>query len=107
LLGLFQTLQIGIQIFFFGPAGAIDALQHLVVRIATPIGTGHFHQLENLELGGVRHMRAAAQIDEIAFTVKRDRSSPSGICWMISDLVFFAQPVKEPHGFGRVTFSER
>jgi hypothetical protein len=40
--------------------------------IAAPVGTGHLHQLEDLQFGRRRHVRAAAKINEIAFTVQRN-----------------------------------
>ena len=45
---LFQTMQISIQRFFIAPGSAINPLQHFIVRIAAPIGTSQFHQLECL-----------------------------------------------------------
>ena len=71
LLGLFQHVQVGVQIFLLGPGGAVDALQLLVAVVTTPVGASHLHQLEDFELGGCRHVRAAAEVDEIALAVKR------------------------------------
>ena len=44
---------------------AVDALQLLVVLVALPVGAGDREQLERLDLRGVRHVRAAAEIDEV------------------------------------------
>jgi hypothetical protein len=38
--------------------------------VAAPVGTGHLHQLEVLELAGAGHVRAAAQVLEGAFAVQ-------------------------------------
>lgn len=46
--------------------------KHLVVGVAAPVGAGHLHQLEDLELARGRHVRATAQVDEIAFAVQAD-----------------------------------
>ena len=67
---LFQAGEIGLECLLVGPRGAIDALQHFVVRIAAPIGPRHLHQMEGLELAGGRYMRAAAQVDEIPLAVQ-------------------------------------
>jgi hypothetical protein len=71
LLGLLEHVQIGVQVLLLGPGGAVDALQLLVLRVAAPVGAGHLHQLEDLELAGGRHVRAAAQVDEIALAIER------------------------------------
>jgi len=73
LLGLFQHRQVGVLVFLLRPGRAVDALEHLVLAVAAPIGAGHLHQLEHLELAGGRHVRAAAQVDEVALAVQRDR----------------------------------
>jgi len=72
LFGLFQHVQIGVEIFLLGPCRTVDALQLLVAMIATPVGTGHLHELEDLELGRRWHVRATAKVDEIAFAVERN-----------------------------------
>jgi len=69
-LGLFEPAQIGLQVFFAGPGGAVDALQHLVAVVAAPVGPGHLHELEVLELAGAGHMRAAAQVFKGALAVQ-------------------------------------
>ena len=65
--------QIFLELLLVGPGRAVDPLQHLVARIAAPVGAGHLHQLEGLELAGARHMRSAAQILPIALPVQADR----------------------------------
>jgi hypothetical protein len=71
LLGLFQHVQVGVLVFLLGPGGAVDALQLFVAVVAAPVGAGHLHQLEDLQLAGGRHVRAAAQVGEIAFAIQR------------------------------------
>ena len=72
LLGLLEHLQVGVLVFLLRPCGAVDPLQHFVLRVAAPVRAGDAHQLEHLELAGRRHMRAAAQVGEIALCVQRD-----------------------------------
>ena len=73
LLGLLEALQVLIQLLAVGPRGAVDPLQHLVARIAAPVGAGHLGQLEGGELAGRGHVRAAAQVDPVALAVEGDR----------------------------------
>jgi hypothetical protein len=68
----FEHVQIGVEVFLLGPGRAVDALQLLVAVVAAPVGAGHLHQLEDLELARGRHVRAAAEVDEIAFAVERN-----------------------------------
>ncbi|MFM7343634.1 MAG: TGS domain-containing protein, partial [Betaproteobacteria bacterium] len=37
-------------VFLLRPGRAVDALEHLVAAVAAPVGAGHLHQLEDLEL---------------------------------------------------------
>ena len=73
LLGFLEAMQIGREILVVEPRGAVDALEHLVARIAAPVGAGHLHELEALELAGGRHVRAAAQVEPVALAVEADR----------------------------------
>ena len=44
----------------------------LAVAVAAPVCAGDAHQLERLDLSSGRHVRAAAQIDEIALLINRN-----------------------------------
>ena len=72
LFGLFEHVQVGVLLVLFGPGGAVDALQHLVVGVAAPVGARHLHQLEDLQLAGGRHVRPAAQVHEAPFAIEGD-----------------------------------
>ena len=65
-------MQVRVLIFFFRPRRAVNAREHFILGVATPIRAGDFHQLEYLQLAGRRHMRAAAQIDEIILFIQRN-----------------------------------
>jgi hypothetical protein len=71
LLGLLEHVQVLLQLVLGRPRRAVDALQHLVLRVAAPVRASHLHQLEVPELARARHVRAAAQILE---TRPRDRA---------------------------------
>ena len=72
LLGLLEPVQVVLELLLVAPRGAVDALEHLVARIAAPVGAGDLHELEGLELAGGRHVRAAAQVDPVALAVEAD-----------------------------------
>ena len=40
LFGFLDHMQIGLQVFFIAPARAVNALQHFIIAVAAPIGTG-------------------------------------------------------------------
>jgi hypothetical protein len=64
--------QIRIEVVLARPRGAVDALEHLVLRVAPPVGAGDFHQLEDLELARRRHVRTAAEVGKPPFGIERD-----------------------------------
>ena len=70
LLCFFQLGQVVLQIFFAGPSGTVNALQHFVFAVAAPIGTRYLHKFEVLELAGTGYVRAAAQIFKRALFVQ-------------------------------------
>ena len=72
LFGLFEAMQVQLEVVFFRPRGAVDPLQHFVARIAAPVRAGQLGELEHLELAGRGHVRAAAQVGEPALAVERD-----------------------------------
>src|SRR5262249_51806345 len=49
-LGLLETMQVLVQLLLVGPCGSIDPLQHLVTRIAAPVGPSHLREFECLQL---------------------------------------------------------
>ncbi len=74
LFRFFEHREVGFQVLLARPGGAVDALQHSVVGIAAPVRTRNLHQLEGIaELAGGRQVRAAAEVDERALAVERDR----------------------------------
>ena len=57
-LGFFQPVEILVEILLRKEGGAVDALQLLVLLVAFPVGAGDGEQLERLDLGGRRNVRA-------------------------------------------------
>ena len=72
LLGFLDAVEVGVEVLLLRPRRAVDALEHLVARIAAPVGAGDLHELEHLELARGRHVRPAAEVDEVAFAIERD-----------------------------------
>src|SRR3546814_11284105 len=66
------ALPICVLLFLGGPCRTVNALKHLIVAVATPVGAGNLHQLEHLQFARGRHVGASAQIHEIAFAVQAD-----------------------------------
>src|ERR1700690_651711 len=97
LFGFFETREVFLELLFACPRRAVNTLQHLVARIAAPVGTGDLHQLECPELAGAGDMWPAAQILPAALPVqadrlaRRDRADDLG-------LVMFADPLEMRDG---------
>ena len=71
-----QHHQMRFELFFVAPGCAVDALQHLVIGIAAPIGAGQFQQLEAFtHMAGRRQMRPTTQVHPVALAIHRDRLS--------------------------------
>src|SRR5690606_19082664 len=94
-LGFLDPLEIGLELLRLGPRGAVDALQHLVPRIAAPVRARELRELERqAETAGRRQVRAAAQVDEVALPVQADRLVARDRCDDLR-LVVLAQAAEE------------
>ena len=72
LLGLLQALEIGVQGFLVEEGGAVNALEHLVVLVAPPVGAGDAGELKGLHLAGGGQMGPGAQVGKVALAVEGD-----------------------------------
>ena len=70
----FHHVQVRFQVFLAGKSRTIDPLQHLVVFITPPVGTGNAHQFEGFHTAGGRAVRTGAQVGEIALGIGTDHS---------------------------------
>ncbi len=52
LFGLFQLVQVIIQLCFLGERSGVDTLQHGIILTAAPVGPGHAHQFDRFDLAG-------------------------------------------------------
>ena len=66
---LFEQPQMLFQRLLCRPRSAINALEHLVLFIAAPVGAGDSGQLEGFDSAGRWHVRAATKIDPIALSI--------------------------------------
>ena len=72
LLGFLDAREVRVEILLLEEGGAVNALQHLPLRVAAPIRAGRVRQLEVLEARRVGHVRAATEIDERTVGIRRD-----------------------------------
>src|SRR5205814_7196401 len=72
LFGLLDAMQVRVEVVLLEERGPVDALQHLPPLIAAPIRAGGGQQLEVLEIGRVRYVRPATEIDERTVRVRGD-----------------------------------
>ncbi len=69
--GLFQPMQIFVQLRLREKAGAVDALHLRIAFLPLPVGARHVHQFEGANAARAGDVRPAAEIDEFAGGVKR------------------------------------
>ena len=64
-LGLLEAVQVLVERLLRLPRGAVDALEHRALLVAAPVRARDLRELERAEPLGRRHVRAAAQVDEL------------------------------------------
>src|SRR5690606_14155418 len=70
LLGLFQAVEILLQLLLAPPGRDVDALELRVPGVAAPIGARDLREFESLgQLAGRRQMRPRAEIEPLALAV--------------------------------------
>src|SRR5499425_378129 len=72
LLRLFDAPEVLLQLVLAEPRRAVDALEHRVLLVATPVGGGRREELEVLDLARGGDVRPAAEIDEVPLLVQGD-----------------------------------
>src|SRR6185312_14701117 len=65
LLRLFELVEVIFNVLLRKEDGAVDALELLILLVALPVRAGNRRQSEGLELRSIRHVRTAAEIDEV------------------------------------------
>ena len=98
LLGLFELMQIGVELFLIRECRAVDALQLLVLGVTAPIGARHLHHLEGVaELARRGEVRTRAEIDELSLPVDADLLVLRDLLDPFR-LVLLADRLEEAHG---------
>jgi hypothetical protein len=69
---MFALLEVRGELLTGGEGRAVDALQLLVLLVAPVVGARDREQLERLDLGGVPHVGARAQVHELPVLVEAD-----------------------------------
>ena len=77
LLRLLELVQVGVEVLLGEEGGAVEPLELLAGGVVLPVGAGDAQQLERADLAGVRDVRPAAQVDELALAVEAQRSGTS------------------------------
>jgi hypothetical protein len=97
LLRLLEPGQVGLEGLGVRPGGAVDALQLLVAGVAAPVGPGDLGELESLQEARAGHVRAAAEVLEVALAVEADVLAGRNF---LDDarLVFLADAAEKRHG---------
>ena len=98
-LGLLDEDEILLHLLGCRKSRPVDALEHLVVLVAPPVGAGHVEQLEGLDLSRCGDVRAPAQIGEITLRVQAHRFHIGGQVVDQLHLVGFALFLEELHRF--------
>ena len=101
LLGLLDLREVGVEVLLVEERGAVDALEHLAVGLAFPVGAGDREQLERPDLAGVGDMRPAAEVDELALAVEAQDAVLVQLVVDVLDLEGLAQVGDELAGLGR------
>src|SRR5262249_53031815 len=90
LLGLFELVQVAVEVLLAEEGGAIEALELLAVGVVLPVSAGDAEQLERADLAGVGDVRPAAQVDELALAVEAERRVLLQVVVDVLDLVALA-----------------
>ena len=100
LLGLLDLGEVGVEVLLVEEGGAVDALEHLAVGVALPVGPGDREELERADLAGVGDVRPAAEVDELPLAVEAEDAVLVQLVVDVLDLVRLAQVVDELPGLG-------
>ncbi len=79
LLCLLNHREVFVQRTLLRERNAVNALEHLVLRIAAPVGAGNRREPHSFNGAGAQQMRAGAQVGKIALRVKGDLFAFTGV----------------------------
>ena len=79
LLGFLQHRQILIEHLLLGEGDPVETRELLALLVTAPVGTSYAQQLDRLDIARIRHVRATAQVREVALRISRDRPVGGGL----------------------------
>ncbi len=95
-LGLFQHLEILVELGLVLEGGAVDALELRVVLVALVVGAGDGGELVGAYVAGAHHVRAGAQVNEVARLVVADRLAVGDVGQVAEfELARVARPLRQ------------
>src|SRR5262249_24472174 len=95
----FNVVQMLFKLLFRRPYGSVDPLEHRIAFVASPISAGDRSQLEVLALTRAAHVRARAQVGEVANRVGRNR-----FAWNTADQLELKVLIARAEKFERFAF---
>ncbi len=97
--GFLEHLQVVLELRQGREGGAVDAGQLLVALTALPVGARNREQPKGAELPGIRHVRAQAEVDEVAGPIHARRGLGDLVGDQL-DLEWLVQPLEERDRLG-------
>ncbi len=85
LLGFFDEPQVLVEFRLRAEGSAVDALELRVLFVPAPVGASDGEELERFDGAGRGHVRAAAQVGEVAFAIGRNRRRAHGAPQRLDD----------------------
>ncbi|OPY91320.1 MAG: hypothetical protein A4E72_00162 [Syntrophus sp. PtaU1.Bin208] len=98
-LGLFDDLEIILQVVPGGETGPVDSLQHLVPLVPAPVSAGDIEEFEGADHGGRGDVRPPAEIGVAALSVKADGFHFRRQVFQELDLIRFSLALEKGDGF--------
>ena len=79
LLRLLEHREVLVERALLRERNAVDALEHLVLRVAAPVGAGDRRELHGLDRAGAQQVRAGAEVGKVALRVEGDLLASLGV----------------------------
>ncbi len=98
LLGFLQQHEVFVQFLLLGEGDGVKAGELLALLIAAPVGPGHAEHLHRFDGRGVRQVRPAAEVGEVALSVEADGAVLEAVDQL--QLVFVALLLEVGDGLG-------
>src|SRR5258708_17523883 len=103
LLCFFKHVQILVKLFLFRKSDSINAREHLIFFISSPVCTGYTQEFYSFDWTGGRNVRPAAQVNEISLLIKSNGSILKAINQLKFILITFLLEIIYSFSFGNVS----